>query len=130
MAIDQIPIYKPAERRKKKLSDVIQSPKTSPKRPGPSGQTEDDDSPGDKTTLTKGLAGASAAISGRGRVGRLLKAGLAGAAAGHELEKSYKAYKAKRAKKKGKEATTTVSQSAMEQKARWHKKDETNTEKP
>jgi hypothetical protein len=124
-----IPIYKSTRRRKKKLSDTIQPPKQSPKRPRPSEQTKDD-SPGRETTLTKGLAGASAALSGRGRAGRLLKAGLAGAAAGHELEKSYKDYKTKRAKKKGKEATTTVTQSAMAQKAKWHKKDNTSTEKP
>ena len=111
------------------LSDTLKPVSKSKERTVPSEETKSEDSSKNKTSLTGALASASAAMSGRGTVGRILKAGLAGASAGHQLEKSYKEYKKKRAKKKAKDATTTVTQSAMTQKANFHKKDETPTEK-
>jgi hypothetical protein len=57
------------------------------------------------------------------------KSALAGAAAGAEIEASYREYKAERAKKRAKKATTTVTQSAMKQKAQYHKKDPTKTKR-
>ncbi|KKN80385.1 hypothetical protein LCGC14_0329780 [marine sediment metagenome] len=111
------------------LSDTLKPVPKSRDRPGPSKETKSEDSSKDKTSLTGALASASAAMSGRGTAGRILKAGLAGASAGHQLEKSYREYKKERKKKKAKKATTTVTQSAMTQKANFHKKDETPTEK-
>ena len=111
------------------LSDTIGPVKKSKERPVPSEGTKSEDSSKNKTSLAGALASASAAMSGRGTAGRILKAGLAGASAGHQLEKSYKEYKKKRSKKKAKDATTTVTQSAMTQKANFHKKDKTSTEK-
>lgn len=135
----QIPTYKPPKRKKPKLSDKIKfgtiaPPKKTKKPPRPSTQMGDKDriSPGAKLKrgIAKGLATASAAMPGRGRAGRILKAGLAGAAGGAEIEAAYHEYKAKRAKGRAKKATTTISQSAMAQKAKWHKRDKTPTEKP
>ncbi len=111
------------------LSDTLSPVKKSDERPVQSEGTKPEDSSKNKTGLTGALASASASMSGRGTVGRILKAGLGGASAGHQLEKSYKEYKKKRAKKKAKDATTTVTQSAMTQKANFHKKDKTSTEK-
>lgn len=82
-----------------------------------------------KTGIAKGLATASAGISGRGSAGRILKAGLAGASGGAEIDASYQRFKDKAAKKRGKKAKTTVSQSAMKQKAQFHKKEHSKTEK-
>jgi hypothetical protein len=77
----------------------------------------------------KGLAIASAGLSGRGTAGRILKAGLAGAAGGAEIDAAHQRAKDRAKKKKAKKAKTTVSQSAMAQKAQFHKKDDTKTEK-
>ncbi len=77
----------------------------------------------------KGLALASAGMSGAGTAGRILKAGLAGASGGAEIDAAHQRAKDKAKKKKAKKAKTTVSQSAMQQKAQFHKKDDTNTEK-
>lgn len=79
--------------------------------------------------LAKGLATASAGLSGRGTAGRILKAGLAGAAGGAEIDAAYQRSKDRAKKKKAKAAKTTVSQSAMKQKSNFHKKDDTDTEK-
>lgn len=126
-------------RKKRKLSDVVSFKTLSPPKKGkpvkrPSEQME---KAGHETSskeelkrgVAKGLATASAGISGRGRVGRILKAGLAGAAGGAEIDASYQRFKDKAAKKKGKEAKTTVSQSAMQQKAQFHKKEHSKIEK-
>ena len=126
-------------RKKRKLSDVISFKTLAPPKKGasitrPSETTKDK---GHETSakeelkrgVAKGLATASAGISGRGRVGRILKAGLAGAAGGAELEAAHQRFKDKAAKKKGKEAKTSVSLSAMQQKAQFHKKEHSKIEK-
>lgn len=125
-------------RKKRKLSDVVSFKTLDPPKKGgdiarPSSKTDK----GHKTSsseelkrgVAKGLATASAGISGRGRAGRILKAGLAGAAGGAEIDASYQRFKDKAAKKKGKEAKTTVSQSAMKQKSQFHKKEHSKIEK-
>lgn len=134
-----IPTYTPRKRRKKaKLTDLVKfttapPPKKTEKPTRPTAQMRDEDrvSPGVelKRGVAKGLATASAALPGRGTAGRILKAGLAGAAGGAELEASYQRYKERRAKSKAKKATTTVTQSAMAQKAKFHKKEHSKTEK-
>ena len=82
-----------------------------------------------KQSAAKGLAQAAMAMPGRGTAGRILKGALAGAAAGATIEESYREYKKGRAKSKAKKAKLTASQSAMSQKAKYHKKDPTSTEK-
>lgn len=132
-----VPMLKPRKRRK--LSDkvkfnTLQPPKKGKRILRPSEQMKDE---GHKTSakeelkrgVAKGLATASAGISGRGRAGRILKAGLAGAAGGAELEAAHQRFKDKAAKKRAKKAKTTVSQSAMQQKAQFHKKEHSKTEK-
>jgi outer membrane lipoprotein SlyB len=79
--------------------------------------------------MAKGLASAALAMPGRGKAGRILKGAVAGAAAGAEIEAAYHKYKARRKKARARKATTTVTQSAMAQKAQYHKKDKTSTEK-
>lgn len=134
----KIPTYTPAK-RKRRLSDKIDfktmaSPKKSkkPKRPSQLTPLAENGKPSPKEKLhrglAKGLATASAAMPGGG-YGGIIKAGLAGAAAGSEIEASYHKYKAARATSKAKKATTTVTQSAMAQKAKYHKKDPTKTKR-
>lgn len=131
-----VPMLKP--RKRGKLSDkvkfnTLQPPKKGkpPERPSTKMDKGHETSAKEelKRGVAKGLATASAGISGRGRAGRILKAGLAGAAGGAEIEASYQRFKDKAAKKKGKKAKTTVSQSAMQQKAKFHKKEHSETEK-
>ncbi len=131
-----VPILK--ARKKSKLTDKIKfntlaPPKKSPpvKRPSESTDKGHETSAQEEKLrgTAKGLAIASAGLSGRGTAGRILKAGLAGAAGGAELDAAHQRFKDKAAKKKAKKAKTTVSQSAMKQKAQFHKKDDTNTEK-
>lgn len=135
MAHADIPTYKSAKRKRKpRLSDKIAfnrlgPPKKSKKPKSPSyGKDSDryEASPEEehKRSTAKSLATASAAMSGKGYSG-IVKAGLAGAAIGAEIEANQRRFKDRKAKK----ATTTVSQSAMAQKARYHKKDPTNTKK-
>ncbi len=78
--------------------------------------------------VASGLASLSNTIPSGGYTG-ILKAALAGAAAGAKIEASYTEYKSSQAKKKAKAAKTTVSQSAMSQKAQFHKKEHSKTEK-
>ncbi len=133
MARADIPTYKSAK-RKPRLSDKIQFNRIAPpkksKKPKPPSSGKDSDryeaSPEEesKRGLAKSLATASAAMSGKGYSG-IAKAGLAGAAIGAEIEANQRRLKDRKAKK----ATTTVTQSAMAQKARYHKNDKTGTEK-
>ncbi len=147
MPPQRIPTYKSPEKRRRssayretpkiedkiKFGDFKPSPKKGDKPTRPSAKTEDRHKTSPKEELkrgvAKGLASASAGLSGRGTAGRILKAGLAGAAGGAEIAASYQRYKDKRSKKRGKDATTTVTQSAMAQKAKFHKKDPTSTER-
>lgn len=126
----QVPI-RPARRRKPKLSDKVKFSSISPLEKSkplsrPSEQMSDKEEKA-RPSAAKGLAQAAMAMPGRGKAGRILKASLAGAAAGAEIEATYHEYKKGRAKTKAKKATTTVTQSAMAQKAKYHKKDPTNT---
>lgn len=135
----KIPIYKPRKRTRtrdpqKKLSDVVNYKTAPPKKSKkPRRPSEDKEiSPGRnpevkyKQGLAKGLASLAKVVPSGGYTG-IIKGGLAGAAAGAEIEAAYKQYKVDRAK--GKKAKTTVSRSAAAQKAQYHKKDKTSTEK-
>lgn len=125
MTIPIVPIK--AKRKKKKLADLVQfGPKAKPPRPSETMPKEEEKEPRGPAA---GLARAAMAMPGRGTAGRILKGAVAGAAAGAELEESYRRYKKERAKSKAKKATTTVTQSAMAQKARYHKKDPTSTKR-
>lgn len=120
------------KRKKKSLAEAV-GLKTTPspgkqERPSPPSSQMPEEKPR-KRSLAGTLAQAAAAMPGRGRIGGIIKSSLAGASAGAGLERAYKDYKAKRASKRAKKAKTTVSQSAMAQKAKYHKKDETGTEK-
>lgn len=75
-----------------------------------------------QSSLGSGLAKMSSVIPSGGHTGAL-KAGLAGAAAGAEIDAAYTRYKERTAKAKAKAAKTTVSQSAMAKKAKSPKKD-------
>jgi len=79
--------------------------------------------------LAKGLATASAAMTGRGKAGRIAKGALAGASAGASIDSAYQTYKDKRKRARAKKATTTVSQAASAQKSQYHKKEHGKTEK-
>jgi hypothetical protein len=130
-----IPRYQRKKRGKQKpLSSLIQydtvpSPKKGKPPKAPSKKPTKESEPSDRgRSLASGLASAAQAMPGGGYAG-VVKAGLAGAAAGAEIDTAYKKYKAKRAKSKTKKATTTVTQSAMAQKAKYHKKDPTSTKR-
>lgn len=137
----QSPTYaKYQARRKKKgkakLSSLVnfggkkESPQKTKTGPSPTQDKPDERSAEAKLKggVASGLASLSNTIPSGGYTG-ILKAALAGAAAGTKIESSYAEYKSSQAKKKAKKAKTTVSQSAMSQKAQFHKKEHSKTEK-
>lgn len=99
--------------------------------PPPRGEKPEGTSPKAEfqSDLAKGLATASAAMTGRGKAGRIAKSALAGASAGASISSAYQKYKDKRKRARAKKATTTVSQAASAQKAQYHKKEHGKTEK-
>lgn len=135
----QIPTFSPPKKRqrpkqkKKSLAEAVglkttKAPSKQARPPTSSSQTPKDDSKRQQSPASS-LAQAAMAMPGRGKIGRVVKGALAGAAAGAELQGAYKRYKAGRAKKRAKKAKITVSQSAMAQKAQYHKKDPTKTKR-
>ncbi len=126
----------PKRKKKKKLGEITFEKKASPKKLPPLERPSRESSEPKrsaaeelKTGLAKGLATASSSITGRGTAGRIAKAGLAGASAGSSIDAAIQRHRDRKAKEKGKAATTTVTQSAMAQKAMFHKKDKTKTKK-
>lgn len=128
MPYGQFPQVQARKKKKTKLSSLLKfnrkaAPKKGAKPTRPSEQSSGDTSASGGSPA-KGLALAAQALPGRGSAGRILKAGLAGAAAGAEIQHAFK-----KAGKKGMKATTTVSKSAMAQKAMFHKKEHGKMEK-
>jgi hypothetical protein len=152
-------MYRPArakKRPKKKLADLVRFTKKKPpaETPKPRRPSKEMPDTGDRRSskekrhgrLARGLAQASAAMPG-GKYSGIVKAGLAGASAGATIDEAYAAYKrerkatakakskdtatkaALRRRKKGRAAKTTVDKSPGAQKAQYHWRDATSTEK-
>lgn len=134
-----IPIFKAPKRRRRpdgKKRSLIEAaglakakaPKKQAKPPTPSSQMSKEGSKPRGRSLASGLASAAMAMPSGGYSG-VAKSALAGAAAGAEIEASYREYKKERTKKRATKAKMTISKSAMSQKAKYHKKDDTKTKR-